>query len=1218
MALQQKVIQKFMGVLNNTVNSNPTKLLDDAVLACHSRYHTIQEVIDECLQQRVASSSADEFLKKRCGIDLDNEDTGALLGVDACGGTQKTAISIIPETDISNWKMPESQEEIYGVLKVIYPDLTNLNSDSEFIVGCLHTWWIPRALHLIASSYGFEFNSPDATPKEITVRFSDEGSGVLAYVQVLSDMVTGKVTQLELVINTDLYVYMDTNNPNGVSTVYSDVPYLDRTIAHEFVHAVQATNIDFFQNLGNTYLWFVEGSAELVHGIDDERKSNILDIMANQNRFAQAFTQNPVDVEDVYSAGYILLRYLARQVANGYTQHYRIKRHLMTEKGNVKSLKAVGEKFIEFAQRSNNGVQAWERPHYFNAYKRLDSFYGETLKVPMRNHADIMAEDKYYLLTSSIMENTSDDIDFIDVLKAQYQKINFNEDYLMTDLDDVLYVVNNLNSDEQSHIIFSGCELEIANGQSIPTILEKLKNVVQAIKSISNSKPSLVLTPTADMFIGNELREDYKRFLNTSSISRKLTMVCIGDSITDPNVWANNISWTTYCQEALPDLHIINKGIDGDDTAGALARFSTDVIEQSADICFLLIGGNDMWYANSQGMATAKANLQTMVDLCISNNIVPILASYMPTIEQVTKFIDVSSLPLPATQVHQNFKEYRTYCKELARNNDLLYVDDIYRVVRSRRADTVNKDYVVQDLIHLTVEGKKIVGDYITSCIKDFIYTEQNKLYQDYDIINLYDVFCKHLNVDELTKDIFDTLVDTSGYYKELDWITEYIFSEGLLRPFNCPCFYVSLEHMNVDRDTYKNWLRTSYSVGNQYKHTTAQWNWSDVDIFYQSEKYNHTSNVNDASLFKNDGEFIAIGLHTLFDGELWMCEQGGITCEKEAYEQVVDMNWVVKNQRVDAKALPVFPGTGCPWLTLSEDNKADFNVEIHGIDYWFTKSDYDATITIRVSNGNEADAYQSISLGLMTGVNDDSYLFPLYVAGGTEGIAEDIYVYGSPYPTYRVGNMYDLNIKRISMSNSNLLSPTKFNKANVSNFKILTPSGVWRDIFVYQQDVQVIPHPTCNTPSTNFYVVLKEVENISESCDSIIEGCRNKVDIYSVYKQLNTYEHSSVFDNIIVNIQSESQWGECGCLGVLPNCYSSWYRTLDVGEVTIDNRRYLSIPNGWDNRLWYYPRKIGMFPQVREDWEAVAMQKYWDEYFSFIASKRMTHRLLIPLEEGD
>ena len=94
MATQQEVIKAFMASLDKT-NLQGEKALDEAIKAC-STFNGFENdlktaLINDC------KNNPDDFLKTYCGIDLDNEDTGAITGYDAGGSEVKTAESIVPE-----------------------------------------------------------------------------------------------------------------------------------------------------------------------------------------------------------------------------------------------------------------------------------------------------------------------------------------------------------------------------------------------------------------------------------------------------------------------------------------------------------------------------------------------------------------------------------------------------------------------------------------------------------------------------------------------------------------------------------------------------------------------------------------------------------------------------------------------------------------------------------------------------------------------------------------------------------------------------------------------------------------------------------------------------------------------------------------------------------------------------------------------------------------
>ena len=95
--------------------------------------------------------------------------------------------------------------------------------------------------------------------------------------------------------------------------------YLDRLLAHEFTHAAMAANITGFSILPDC---FREGSAELLHGIDDFRTEKIKDLVlaTNSDKLETALSDmTPNHTYDInYAGGYMLLRYLAKQSVENY------------------------------------------------------------------------------------------------------------------------------------------------------------------------------------------------------------------------------------------------------------------------------------------------------------------------------------------------------------------------------------------------------------------------------------------------------------------------------------------------------------------------------------------------------------------------------------------------------------------------------------------------------------------------------------------------------------------------------------------------------------------------------------------------------------------------------------------------------------------------------------------------------------------------------------
>ena len=311
MATPQEVILDFMSSLDSTTYRS-TAALDQAVKAV-SNYSSWSEAISTMVKDcRAYNGDYERFLSEMCDIVLDNDDTGAITGSDAGTTDTKTAESVVPES--GEWTYPSDTTFTIQGLTVTVPEQSSLTSAAQYIVGALYTWWIDEALTLSKESFGLSFEEDGTSVNEITVEFYDKADGKLA----ATDYSTGqKCDELTLKINLHYYATIDQEDPNG-SIDMEGIVYLDRTIAHEMVHAVMAANVDYFSNLPTS---FKEGIAELVHGIDDKRYTQLKNLASSASSLNAAFTGSGAST---YAAGYMLLRYLAKQASEGRDPSYDI------------------------------------------------------------------------------------------------------------------------------------------------------------------------------------------------------------------------------------------------------------------------------------------------------------------------------------------------------------------------------------------------------------------------------------------------------------------------------------------------------------------------------------------------------------------------------------------------------------------------------------------------------------------------------------------------------------------------------------------------------------------------------------------------------------------------------------------------------------------------------------------------------------------------------
>ena len=269
-------------------------------------------------------SGLDRFLKNYCGIDLTNEDTGSIIGSDAGGAEVKSPISIVPESGTTTaLQSPPSGITTINGLTLHWPNVGD-DATKKYIIDSLYTWWSEEGLNLIDEAYGLSFMENSVTGKDMTVEFVDVDESFMAKVESDYDYrytgsgdnfeIISENTALTMKINMKHFADIDVTDPSGYAGPSSG--YLDRTIAHEFTHAVMAATMERVN--GFLPLYVREGLAELVHGIDDFRPINIISLARsiNAEHLTEVLQPNMLAGADTYAAGYMLLRYFAKQVAD--------------------------------------------------------------------------------------------------------------------------------------------------------------------------------------------------------------------------------------------------------------------------------------------------------------------------------------------------------------------------------------------------------------------------------------------------------------------------------------------------------------------------------------------------------------------------------------------------------------------------------------------------------------------------------------------------------------------------------------------------------------------------------------------------------------------------------------------------------------------------------------------------------------------------------------
>ncbi|MBR1806642.1 MAG: hypothetical protein IJ774_09710, partial [Selenomonadaceae bacterium] len=183
----------------------------------------------------------------------------------------------------------------------------------QTVMKGVESFWADQSLKLIYDTFGLDFNG-----KILTIKFGINQTSLAETGPIAGDVglqyypANNISMMMDSVVNTPI----DAVDPNGNTYVAdgSAQSYLDRTIAHELIHATMQASGTSKKGMPE---FFTEGVAELIHGVDDyngTRTTDLLELASDPNRLATAVAfREGTGTGDAYPGGYMFLRYLLHQ-----------------------------------------------------------------------------------------------------------------------------------------------------------------------------------------------------------------------------------------------------------------------------------------------------------------------------------------------------------------------------------------------------------------------------------------------------------------------------------------------------------------------------------------------------------------------------------------------------------------------------------------------------------------------------------------------------------------------------------------------------------------------------------------------------------------------------------------------------------------------------------------------------------------------------------------
>jgi len=204
--------------------------------------------------------------------------------------------------------------------------------------------------------------------------------------------------------------------------------------------------------------------------------------------------------------------------------------------------------------------------------------------------------------------------------------------------------------------------------------------------------------------------------VDVSASETKPVIIAFGDSLTAAGVWVNNLNIKF-------GLDIINKGIGGNNTNDAKARFNTDVLSKNPDIVIICFGMNDSAKDMTKHVEinTYKNNLRYFIN-SLKDKGTKVILSTPNYIDETKYYTRHDSEVFASAGGAQAYID--TYCQVI---RDIAEEQDVYLVdVREACKAYTDRNLLLTDGVHCTNLGYSIYSNLIGEQLTDIYLGDIN------------------------------------------------------------------------------------------------------------------------------------------------------------------------------------------------------------------------------------------------------------------------------------------------------------------------------------------------------------------------------------------------------------------------------------------------------------------------------------------------------------
>ena len=298
---------------------------------------------------------------------INNSDTGSIMGQDANGGVPLDGTAVIPDGAQAPSSAYNSIITNQGDTNL--PGTATTSQLKDKLFDLLESDWIGQTEQLITANYGWSLDGADAW--DMVINENDTG--------FYAAFVYG---------GTGNNINMTIDLPDALNAGATDLDAnFDRVIAHEMVHVLQNQNTYSSDPIGDGSrgTWLKEGLAEFIHGADS-RVYGILGNDPSDDKIRELINaigtgNESWSANDQYAAAYLAARFLDSEIKEASFTHTTTTGSFTKDDG-IKHLTAwMKDQYVANAGAANSGFNAYistflSDKSYSNNSEFIDYFKG--------------------------------------------------------------------------------------------------------------------------------------------------------------------------------------------------------------------------------------------------------------------------------------------------------------------------------------------------------------------------------------------------------------------------------------------------------------------------------------------------------------------------------------------------------------------------------------------------------------------------------------------------------------------------------------------------------------------------------------------------------------------------------------------------------------------------------------------------------------------------